>query len=124
MTINHTSAGLDSSTNGLPVLVTATTVPGQLVHTAPTAVGSEHYLTLWVNNDHTTDVEVRVFVVATGTTPNGSTPPASSIIVPSKSGKAVVEPGIRIAGGARVYIVASVANVVTYQGYAYGRLAV
>lgn len=121
MTINHTSAGLDSSTSGLPVLVTAITVPGQLVHTAPTAAGSEHYVTLWVNNNHSADVEVKVYVVASGTTPNGTTPVASSIIVPPKSGKAVVEPGIRIASGVRIYIVASVADVVTYQGYVYSR---
>lgn len=118
----HTDHPLSTATNGAPLYVTQITHNAQLVHTAD--VSASDYVTLWVNNNHTTDVTVTTYVVANGVVTDANTPPASSIIVPAKSGKAVVEPGIRMTDSTQLRIIASVANVVSYQGYVYRRTEV
>ncbi|EKQ70419.1 hypothetical protein OsccyDRAFT_0706 [Leptolyngbyaceae cyanobacterium JSC-12] len=120
MATDHLSLFLSTSAEGVPVLVTSTTHPAQLVHVAHAT--AHDYITLWVNNFHTDDVEVNTYVTANGVASDSTSPVASTIIIPPKSGKAILEPGVPLTGSRNLKIRASVTNVVTFQGYVYRRI--
>lgn len=119
MTVTHNSLPLSTAAAGVPVKVTATGHPAQLVHAAH---ASDHdFVTLWVTNVHSTDVEVTTVITANGVASSNSTPISTSIIIPAKSGKAVIEPGVLLTGSYELKVYASVADVTYYQGYIYRR---
>lgn len=98
---------LSNSTNGLPVLISATSGTGTLIHTAVAGTVSLDNVWLYCYNDHTATVTVTI---------KGNGVTISSAGIPAKEGKVLVEPGLPYRGGVEIRAIASVADVVTISG--------
>jgi len=98
------------STDGLPVKVVATATAGTTIHTAHATALDEIWL--YAYNGHTADV---VLTVEYG----GATVPDQNIIltVSSKSGLALVVPGLILTNSKVLKAFAATANVITLSGY-------
>ncbi len=98
------------STDGLPVKVVATATAGTTIHTAHATALDEIWL--YAYNGHTSDV---VLTVEYG----GATVPDQNIIltVSSKSGLALVVPGLILTNSKVLKAFAATANVITLSGY-------
>lgn len=101
---------LSGSTDGLPVKVVATATAGTTIHTAHATALDEIWL--YAYNGHTSDV---VLTVEYG----GATVPDQNIIltVSSKSGLALVVPGLILTNSKVLKAFAATANVITLSGY-------
>lgn len=101
---------LSGSTDGLPVKVVATATAGTTIHTAHATALDEIWL--YAYNGHTADV---VLTVEYG----GATVPDQNIIltVSSKSGLALVVPGLILTNSKVLKAFAATANVITLSGY-------
>ena len=76
------------STNGLPILLTATSSPGNLIHTFTSDSSGNITDSLWFYavNEHTSDLQISIEVVG------GSTRTFTSQLLPSKGGLIQVFP--------------------------------
>lgn len=105
---------LSGSTDGKPVLVVATATAGTTIHTsvAGTTAGTFDEIWLWAYNGHTTTVTLTIEW-------GGATVPDQNIIVTlaSKSGLIPIVPGFILQNGMVVKAFASVANVITLNGF-------
>lgn len=101
---------LSESTDGLPVKVVQTATAGTLVHTAHASALDEVWL--YAYNGHSADV---VLTVEFG----GASVPDQNIIltVSTKSGLALVVPGLLLTNSKTIKAFAATANVITLSGY-------
>lgn len=99
-----------ASTDGLPVKVAATSTLGTTIHTAHATALDEIWL--YAYNGHTSDV---VLTVEYG----GATVPDQNIIltVATKSGLALVVPGLILTNSKVLTAFAATADVITLSGY-------
>ena len=98
------------STDGLPVKVVQTATAGTLVHTAHASALDEVWL--YAYNGHSADV---VLTVEFG----GASVPDQNIVltVSTKSGLALVVPGLILTNSKTLKAFAATANVITLSGY-------
>ena len=98
------------STDGLPVKVVQTATAGTLVHTAHASALDEVWL--YAYNGHSADV---VLTVEFG----GASVPDQNIVltVSTKSGLALVVPGLILTNSKTLRAFAATANVITLSGY-------
>ena len=98
------------STDGLPVKVVQTATAGTLVHTAHATALDEVWL--YAYNGHSADV---VLTVEFG----GASVPDQNIVltVSTKSGLALVVPGLLLTNSKTLKAFAATANVITLSGY-------
>ena len=98
------------STDGLPVKVVQTVTAGTLVHTAHASALDEVWL--YAYNGHSADV---VLTVEFG----GASVPDQNIVltVGTKSGLALVVPGLILTNSKTLKAFAATANVITLSGY-------
>lgn len=105
---------LSNSTDGRAIKVVATATLGTAIHTAVAGqvAGTYDEVWLWAYNGHTADV---VLTVEFG----GATVPDDNIVqtIPLKQGLFLVVPGFVLQNAKAVTAFASVANVVTLNGY-------
>ena len=105
---------LSGSTDGKAIKVVETATAGTTIHTAVagTTAGTFDEIWLWAYNGHTEDV---VLTVEFG----GATVPDQNIVVtiPYKAGLVPVVPGFILQNEMVVKAFASVANVITLNGY-------
>jgi hypothetical protein len=98
-----------SGSNSLPITITTTASPGDLLHVADT---NDHYINAWVNNTSTVPV---LITVVKGL---GSNYIIDSVIkVPPQSIKIPLEPGILLTNLQEYRVFASVANVIKISGH-------
>jgi hypothetical protein len=103
---------LSASTNGKGILLTGTTTPGILLHTAVAGSSSLDEVYLYAYNGHTSDVVVTV-EWGEATVPNGNI----IVTIPSKSGRFMITDGRLLQNSLTVRGFASVANVVVIDGF-------
>lgn len=98
------------STDGLAVKVVQTATAGTLVHTAHASALDEVWL--YAYNGHSADVELTVEF-------GGAAAPDQNIIltVGTKSGLALVVPGLILTNSTTLRAFAATANVITLSGY-------
>ncbi len=105
---------LSGSTDGKAVKVAATATPGTTIHTAVagTTAGTFDEIWLWAYNGHTAAVTLTIEF-------GGADVPDQNIIVTlaSKSGLVPIVPGLILQNSMVVKAFASVANVVTLNGF-------
>ena len=105
---------LSGSTDGRGIKVVATATLGTTIHTAVagTTAGTFDEIYLWAYNGHTADV---VLTIEFG----GATVPDDNIVmtIPFKNGLWLVVPGFVLQNAKVVTAFASVANVITIQGF-------
>ena len=105
---------LSGSTNGKAIKVVQTATAGDTIHTAVagTTPGTYDEIWIWAYNGHTADV---VLTIEFG----GASVPDQNIVmtIPFKSGLFPVVPGFLLQNGMVVKAFASVANVVTLNGF-------
>ena len=105
---------LSSSTDGKAIKIAAVKTPGTAIHTAVagTTAGTYDEIWLWAYNGHTADV---VLTIEFG----GADVPDQNIIVtiPFKQGLYQVVPGFILQNEMVVKAFASVANVITLNGF-------
>jgi len=105
---------LSGSTDGKAIKVVATATAGTLIHTAVagTIAGTFDEIWLWAYNGHTGDVQLTIEW-------GGATVPDQNIIltIPTKIGLYPVVPGFILQNGMVVRAFASVANVITLNGF-------
>ncbi len=105
---------LTGSTDGKAILVVATATLGTTIHTAiaGTTAGTFDEIWLWAYNGHTASV---VLTVEFG----GATVPDQNIVVTvqNKVGLVPIVPGFVLQNGMVVTAFASVANVITLNGF-------
>jgi len=105
---------LSGSTDGKPIKVVQTATAGDTIHTAVagTTAGTFDEIWLWAYNGHTATV---ILTIEFG----GATVPDQNIVVTlaSKSGSVPIAPGLILQNGMVVKAFASVANVVTLNGF-------
>jgi hypothetical protein len=101
---------LSESTDGLPVKVVQTATAGTLIHTAHATALDEVWL--YAYNGHSADV---VLTVEFG----GATVPDQNIVltISTKSGLALVVPGLILTNSKTLKAFAATANVITLSGY-------
>lgn len=97
---------LSADTNGQGILVTTTSAPGTLIHTATSASGNLDKLNLYVSNLHSSDVLVTLTI---GTR-------SRVAIIPGRTPAVLIGPGDRVAGGIEVRCFASLANMILLTG--------
>ena len=107
-----TKALLSGSTNGKSIKVVATATLGTTIHTAVSGTSSLDEIWLYAYNGNTADVTLTIEF-------GGATVPDQNIIVnvPFKSGRQIVVDGRLLQNGLVVTAFASVANVITIDGY-------
>lgn len=105
---------LSGSTDGKAIKVVQTATAGDTIHTAVagTTPGTFDEIWLWAYNGHTAAV---ILTIEFG----GATVPDQNIVVsiPPKSGLVPIVPGFILQNGMVVKAFASVANVVTLNGF-------
>lgn len=105
---------LSGSTDGKAIKVVQTATAGDTIHTAVagTTAGTYDEIWLWAYNGHTSDVALTIEF-------GGATVPDQNIVVtiPFKAGLVPVVPGFILQNGMVVKAFASVANVVTLNGF-------
>jgi len=105
---------LSGSTDGKPIKVVQTETAGDTIHTAVagTTAGTFDEIWLWAYNGHTATV---ILTIEFG----GATVPDQNIVVTlaAKSGLIPIAPGLILQNGIVVKAFASVANVVTLNGF-------
>ena len=105
---------LSGSTDGKAIKVVQTATAGDTIHTAVsgTTAGTFDEIWLWAYNGHTTLVTLTIEW-------GGATVPDQNIIVTlaSKSGLIPIVPGFILQNGMVVKAFASVANVITLNGF-------
>ena len=105
---------LSGSTDGKAIKVTQTATAGDTIHTAVagTTAGTFDEIWLWAYNGHTADVTLTIEF-------GGATVPDQNIVmtIPFKAGLIPVVPGFLLQNGMVVKAFASVANVVTLNGF-------
>ncbi len=94
---------LSGSTNGAGILLTATSDPGTLIHTASAEAADTDMPGLLASCDHTTDVQV--FFKWAGNVEKGP-------MIPFQKGPFRIMPPRALWGGESVYMWASVAGVI------------
>jgi len=101
---------LSESTDGLPVKVVQTATAGTLIHTAHATALDEVWL--YAYNGHNADV---VLTVEFG----GATVPDQNIVltISTKSGLALVVPGLILTNSKTLRAFAATGNVITLSGY-------
>lgn len=107
---------LSSSTQGLPIKVTATSSTGTNIHT--TGVSSSVFDEIWLYATNTSTSQVLLTIQFGGTTdPDNDI----QVYVPAQSGLTICVPGICLTGngatGASVKAYAASANVINIVGY-------
>lgn len=105
---------LSGSTDGMPIKVVATATPGTTIHTAVSGTTDGTYDEIWLYayNGHSSAVTLTIEY-------GGATVPDQNIIVnlASKSGLALIVPGLILQNEKVVTAFASTANVVTISGW-------
>ena len=105
---------LSGSTDGMPIKVVATATLGTTIHTAVagTVAGTYDEIWLYAYNGHTTTVTLTIEW-------GGATVPDQNIIITlaAKAGLTLLVPGWLLQNGKVVTAFASVANVITLNGY-------
>ena len=105
---------LSGSTDGKPILVVATATAGTTIHTAVagTTAGTFDEVWLWAYNSHT---DVVTLTIEFG----GATAPDQNIVVTlaSKVGLVPICPGLIFQNGMTVKAFASIANLLTINGF-------
>ena len=105
---------LSGSTNGKAIKVVATATAGTTIHTAVagTTEGTYDEIWLWAYNGHTANVTLTIEF-------GGADVPDQNIVlaVPFKVGLIPVVPGFILQNGMVVKAFASIANVVTLNGF-------
>jgi len=101
---------LSGSTNGQPILITATATPGTTIHTAVTGTTQLDVPKLYVMNTHTAAVVVTVEFGNATTTTN------TTVTIPADSGKFLIEEDGGLNGGKVVRAFAATANVISCTG--------
>ena len=105
---------LSGSTDGKAIKVVATATAGTTIHTAVagTTAGTFDEVWLWAYNGHTVDVTLTIEFGGAGV-------PDQNIVVtiPYKAGLVPVVPGLLLQNTMVVKAFASVANVITLNGY-------
>lgn len=105
---------LSGSTDGKAIKITQTATAGDTIHTAVagTTAGTFDEIWLWAYNGHTAEVDLTIEF-------GGATVPDQNIVVtvPYKSGLIPIVPGLILQNGMVVKAFASVANVVTLNGF-------
>lgn len=105
---------LSGSTDGKAIKITQTATAGDTIHTAVagTTAGTFDEIWLWAYNGHTAAVTLTIEF-------GGATVPDQNIVlnVASKSGLTPVVPGFILQNGLVVKAFASVANVITLNGF-------
>lgn len=105
---------LSASTDGLPIKVAATATLGTTIHTAPAGAvdGSYDEVYLYAYNGHTTTVTLTLEY-------GGATVPDQNIIITlaAKSGLTLLVPGLLLRNSKVLTAFASVANVITLNGF-------
>lgn len=108
-----TKLKFSASTDGRPVLVTATATPGTLVHTAVASltVGKYDEIWLWLANNNTADVQVTVEY--------GDAATSCNIIytVTAKDGLKCVLPGLVLQNNNTLRIFAATGSVISAFGF-------
>jgi hypothetical protein len=89
-------------TDGEGILITTTTAPGNLIHTATSATGAIDQINLYASNNHSDRVLVSVQWGAR----------TLSMVLDAYQPFLLVVPGGRIKGGKVIRVYASIANVV------------
>lgn len=106
---------LSSSTDGAGILVAATSSPGTLIHTGPTATTSFDEVWLYAVNTSASAVKLTV-QWGTTTSPNGDI----EITVQPEAGLVTLLPGLVLKGNATPLVVrafAATANVIVIHGF-------
>lgn len=111
----YTKSILSGSTDGRGILVAATSSPGTLIHTGPTATTSIDEIWLYAMNTSTSAVKLTVQW-------GGTTSPNDEIeqTIAAESGLVLIAPGLILRGNATALIVrafAATTNVITIHGY-------
>jgi hypothetical protein len=104
---------LSGSTDGKAIKVVQTATAGDTIHTAVagTTPGTYDEIWLWAYNGHTSDVALTIEF-------GGATVPDQIVVtIPFKAGLVPVVPGFILQNGMVVKAFASVANVVTLNGF-------
>lgn len=120
MTLQNTGLTFSESLS-LPLLINAPSTPGTLVHKSSSE--ADDYVWIWASNTGELAAEIRLYK---GESILGYTLDCS-IIIPPKSGKVLIEPGILITGGVEIrgYVVISSNNVrqpVYFSGHVHRRV--
>lgn len=113
MSIINSGLVLSGSADGLPILITATTAPGTLIHQVD---GTKHFIWLWAANIGQTEVEISIYKGAGGTFV-----PDSILSIPPGQGKFCIEPGVLLGGNGEIRIFASETNKITITGFVHKR---
>lgn len=103
---------LSGSTNGKAIKVVATASTGTTIHTAVSGTSALDEVWLYANNTSTSDV---ILTIEYG----GTTSPDNVIVILVKAyqGPTIVIPGFLLQNGLVITAYASVANVITINGY-------
>lgn len=108
----YSKVKLSGSTNGKPIKIVATSTPGTTIHTA--VAGSSDWDEIWLYAFNSSD-DVATLTLEWG----GTSAPDQNIVValPPKSGLIPVVPGLLLQNSLAVAAFASVANVITINGF-------
>ena len=107
----YTKSKLSGSTDGKPILITATATAGTLIHTAVTGTTSYDEIWLWLVNNTTADVLVTIEY--------GDAAAGSNIkyTVLTKDGLKCVLPGVILNNGTTVKVFAETGSVISAVGF-------
>jgi hypothetical protein len=103
---------LSGSTNGRAIKVVAVATAGTTIHTTPAGTSSIDEVWLYAQNNHTSAVDLTIEF-------GGVSAPDDLIQmqIPSKSGLYLICPGLNLQNSLLVRAFASVANVISIQGF-------
>jgi hypothetical protein len=114
MSNSITKKKLSGSTDGKPILITATATAGTLLHTAQAGTGTGDYdeIWLWLSNTSASDVVVTIEF-------GGATAPDFNIkyTVLAQDGLKCVIPGLILQNGATVKAFAATGSVINAVGF-------
>lgn len=107
---------LSQSTNGIPIVVAATSSTGTTIHSTTTSSSTIDEVWLYATNTSSSPVTLTVQYGGTDATVN-----AIPIVIPAEVGTILVIPGFILTGTGSasnsIYAYASTTNVITISGY-------
>lgn len=103
-----------SASDSLPIIISATSAIGTLIHTSDL---SDHYINLWVNNIDTSPVTINILKGSSSTNYYLD----SMCVIPPRTPKISLEPGILLTNSYELRIFASVANAIIVSGFVFKR---
>ena len=111
MPVDTTQVKLSGATDGLPILIAATTTAGTAVHTATASTTTTwDEVWLWATNNHTAAV---LLTIEFGGTSVGFQKIST---IPAKAGETLVIPGFRVQNSAAIAAFAGTTNVIAITG--------